>query len=141
MFNSDDILQNKELKKAPFSVPEGYFDTLQDRIMQNVIQSGKQQGPRSVSLRRWWPVAAAACLTLIAAVSLLLWSPIRSEATADADDEYIETVSDLLDISAESIAEYSVDEEETFSQEAIIEYLAYNGISGEYLYEQLAEAE
>ena len=86
-------------------------------------------------------MAAAACLTLIAAVSLLLWSPIRSEATADADDEYIETVSDLLDISAESIAEYSVDEEETFSQEAIIEYLAYNGISGEYLYEQLAEAE
>ena len=141
MFKRDDILQKAELKQAPFSVPEGYFDSLQGRVMQRVAQSSRQGRPHTVSFKRWWPAAAAACVALIAAVSLLLRTSLPSDATADADEELIETVSGFLDLKAESIADYSAGEEETFSQEAIIEYLAYTGISSEYLYEQLAEAE
>ena len=41
-----------------------------------------------------------------------------------------------------SLADYgSEEEQDDISQDAIIEYLAYNDLSGAYLYEQLAEAE
>ena len=47
-----------------------------------------------------------------------------------------------MDIDERSLAEYGSEEElDDISQDAIIEYLAYNGLSGAYLYEQLAEAE
>jgi hypothetical protein len=125
------------------TVPEGYFDTLGERVMQRVATSGKQQhGTFRLTLRKWWPAAAAACLAAIVAASLLLWSPLQTEAIADADDEMLDAIPEYLDLSAESIAEYASEEEaEDISQEAIIEYLAYNGVSGAYLYEQLAEAE
>lgn len=143
MYKSDDILQNDELKKTPFTVPEGYFDTLGERVMQRVATSGKQQhGTRRITLRKWWPAAAAACLAAIVAASLLLRSPLQPDTTARTDDDLLDAIPEYLDLSAESIADYAAEgETEDLSQEAIIEYLAYNGVSGAYLYEQLAEAE
>lgn len=143
MLKSDDILQNEELRKAPMTVPEGYFDTLGERVMQRVASSGKQQHSTvRFTPGKWWPAIAAACLAAIVAASLLLWTPLQPNATADADDEILNAIPEYLDLSAESIAEYASKEEaEDISQEAIIEYLAYNGVSGAYLYEQLAEAE
>lgn len=143
MLNRDDILQSEELKKVPFTVPEGYFDTLGERVMQRVAASGKQQhGAMLVTLRKWWPAAAAACLAAIVAVSLMLWSPLQADAVAEADDEILEAIPEYLDLNVATIAEYSSEtESDDISQDAIVEYLAYNGLSEAYLYEQLADAE
>ena len=138
MFEKDDILQREELKKAPLSVPEGYFDSLPERVMQR-IAAGDKQPARRVPLRKWWMAAAAACAVAVAALAIRLTNAPVTEQTAYEDDaEYIE----LMDIDERSLAEYgSEEEQDDISQDAIIEYLAYNGLSGAYLYEQLAEAE
>ena len=138
MFEKDDILQREELKKAPLSVPEGYFDSLPERVMQR-IAAGDKQPARRVPLRRWWIAAAAACAVAVLALAVRLSTAPTTEQTAYEDDaEYIE----LMDIDERSLAEYgSEEEQDDISQDAIIEYLAYNGLSGAYLYEQLAEAE
>ena len=138
MFETDDILQREDLKKAPLSVPEGYFDFLPERVMQR-IAAGEKQPARRVPLRKWWFAAAAACAVAIAALAIRFSSAPVTEQTAYEDDaEYIE----LMDIDERSLAEYgSEEEQDDISQDAIIEYLAYNGLSGAYLYEELAEAE
>ena len=138
MLETDDILQREELKKAPLSVPEGYFDSLPERVMQR-IAAGEKQPARRTPLRKWWLAAAAACAVAVAALAIRLATAPSTVQTAYEDDaEYIE----LMDIDARSLADYgSEEEQDDISQDAIIEYLAYNGLSGAYMYEQLAEAE
>lgn len=66
-----DIFDVKELGKNPFQVPDGYFDSLESRIMRNVSQQEKKEDSRQpskwsriVSMRpmRW----AAACIGVTA---------------------------------------------------------------------------
>ncbi len=143
MDNKSDILQREELKKPAYTVPDGYFDTLSERVMQRVASGGKQHVGRTVRLNRWWMVAAAACVAAVVLFAVRFSTPQNGAMTAMEDDEIIlETYPDLMDLSAQTIAEMDEeDETDDISQDAIIEYLAYNGLSGAYLYEQLAEAE
>ena len=138
MFEKEDILQREELKKAPLSVPEGYFDSLEDRVMQR-IADGEKPRVRRVSFKKWWIAAAAACAVAVLALAIRLSLPQEPAQTAYEDEaEYLE----LMDVSTRTLAEYEdAAEADDISQDAIIEYLAYNGLSGAYLYEQLAEAE
>ena len=138
MVEKDDILQREELKKAPLSVPEGYFDSLPEKVMQR-IAAGEKQPARRVPLRKWWMAAAAACVAAVVLLAIRHTTAPVTEQTAYEDyAEYIE----LIDIDERSLAEYgSEEEQDDISQDAIIEYLAYNGLSGAYLYEELAEAE
>ena len=143
MTTGSNILESIELKQTPFTVPEGYFDTLSERVMQRVASDGKQLASRTVRLNRWWMVAAAACVAAAVVFAIRFSTPQQGEMTAmEEDDSILETYPDLMDLSAQTLAEMD-DAEETddISQDAIIEYLAYNGLSGVYLYEQLAEAE
>ena len=143
MDNKSDILQREEFKKPAYTVPEGYFDTLSERVIQRVASDGKQHAGRTVRLNRWWMVAAAACVAAAVVFAIRVSTPQQGEMTAmEEDDSILETYPDLMDLSAQTLAEMD-DAEETddISQDAIIEYLAYNGLSGVYLYEQLAEAE
>lgn len=138
MFEKDDILQREELKKAPLSVPEGYFDSLPERVMQR-IAADKKQSARRVPLRKWWMAAAAACAVAVLALAVRLsFSPVAETTAYEDDSEYIE----LMDVSSRTLVEYDQeDDQDAISQDAIIEYLAYNGLGSAYLYEQLAEAE
>lgn len=138
MLEKDDILQREELKKAPLSVPEGYFDSLPERVMQR-IATGDKQPVRRVPLRKWWMAAAAACAVAVLALAVRLsFSPVAETTAYEDDSEYIE----LMDVSSRTLAEYEQeDDQDAISQDAIIEYLAYNGLGSAYLYEQLAEAE
>lgn len=143
MDNKIDILQRDEFKKPAYTVPEGYFDTLGERVMQRVTSDGKQRSGRTVRLNRWWMVAAAACVAAAVVFAIRFNTPQQGNLTAMEEDESIlETYSDLMDLDAMSVAELTESEEtDDISQDAIIDYLAYNGLSGAYLYEQLAEAE
>ena len=143
MDNKSDILQREEFKRPAYTVPDGYFETLSERVMQRVASDGKQNAGRTVRLNRWWIVAAAACVAAVVLFAVRFSTPQNGAMTAMEDDEIIlETYPDLMDLSAQTIAEMDEEEEtDDISQDAIIEYLAYNGLSGAYLYEQLAEAE
>ena len=139
MFEKDDILQREELKKAPLSVPEGYFDSLPEMVMQRIAAAGDKQPARRVPLRKWWIAAAAACAVAVLALAVRLsFSPVAETTAYEDDSEYIE----LMDVSSRTLVEYDQeDDQDAISQDAIIEYLAYNGLGSAYLYEQLAEAE
>lgn len=78
---------NKQNKRNPFSVPEGYFEQLTERVMANIPETPKEEaGERSGKVvvmpsrrpNRWigWSVAAAACI----AVAILFTSIPQSTA-------------------------------------------------------------
>ena len=142
MDNKGDILKRDEFKKPAYTVPEGYFDTLSERVMQRVASGSKQTSGRTVRLNRWWMAAAAACVAAVVLFAVRFSTPSQSDMTAMEEEEIImENYPELMDLSAMSVAELTEREEaDDISQEAIIEYLAYNGLSAAYLYEQLAEA-
>lgn len=87
-------LNNQELRHNPFKVPEGYFDQLTARIME---QLPEQETAPVVELKprksmRWmgWAAAAAACITL-AIMFPKLTEPAtvspETEVTAHIEDE------------------------------------------------------
>ena len=143
MDNKSDILQREEFKKPAYTVPEGYFDTLSERVMQRIASDGKQHASRTVRLNRWWMVAAAACVAAAIVFTIRFITPHQSDLTAQEEEEInMESYPELMDLSTRDIAELGeAEESDDISQDAIIEYLAYNGLSAAYLYEQLAEAE
>lgn len=133
----DDILQRAELKKDAFRVPEGYFDNLPARVASRVATTAKT-GVRRVTIGRFWPLAAAACLAAIAIGTWRFFAPASPAATASADQEYLT----YINVSDAQLAEYdAADTQDGLTQDEIMEYLAYTDISGAYIYDQMAEAE
>lgn len=72
-----DILNEKELQNNPFRVPENYFDTLSERIMQRIdeeesknlnAQKAKKIRFFQLPTMRW--AAAVACVAVVGATSL-----------------------------------------------------------------------
>jgi hypothetical protein len=69
MSNEEKYLQSKMGTKNPFTVPEGYFDTLTEQVMQRLPQqeesAGHEQQKRPVIVRMLRPLLyAAACLCI-----------------------------------------------------------------------------
>lgn len=73
--------------KNPYSVPADYFDTLTERIMQNVPEGKK---PRRFFLHPMHWAAAAACVALVwsAYIYVHKTSAIETDTVAVADMEY-----------------------------------------------------
>ena len=74
----NDIFDKEQLRQNPFKVPEGYFDTLNTRIMENVARqasteekSGKPAQAKNVRMHvlRW--AAACACILVIGVSAVL----------------------------------------------------------------------
>ena len=74
----NDIFDKEQLRQNPFKVPEGYFDTLNKRIMANVARqasteekSEKPAQAKNVRMHvlRW--AAACACVLVIGASAVL----------------------------------------------------------------------
>lgn len=73
----NDIFDKKQLEGNPFKVPNGYFETLNSRIMDNVAQYEKLHGKKEtikakhVSMHplRW--AAACACVLVVAASAFI----------------------------------------------------------------------
>jgi len=87
-------------KNEPFKAPEGYFDRLEDRIMER-IESEEEQGTESRGrIIAWQPMmkyAAAAAIALLA-VFILIRSP-WSKGSESAEDL-------LAEVPAEAIVDY-----------------------------------
>ena len=102
--------------KNPFTVPEGYFDNLQDNIMSRIRQEEQPKTETSVvRLRHYRTIAGvAACFALIFTVGLLFWQNIEQQpliadsGIEDADIYQWLYESDKISLLAEAIETVSL---------------------------------
>lgn len=128
-----DILQNPELKKTPYSIPEGYFNKLK-------IEARKCSEPRYAPVNIWGRLAPYAGIAAMFLFILLLGKAfIRTESLPDPLITETDTYEDYIvfsdmtsDISMQYLAEESI-EINDISEEDIIEYLIYIGATEEYI--------
>lgn len=125
-----DILQNPEMKKTPYSVPEGYFDSLKKEALRC------KETPR-VRLSLWGRLAPYASIAAMFLFILLLGKIFIRKAPETTAETYEEnTYEDFLvfsDMTSEMSMHYLADESIDLSDEEIIEYLIYIGATEEYI--------
>lgn len=120
-----DIFQDSpELKKMPFSVPEGYFDSLREDLKK----------PRTIKMSVWGRIspyaAVAAVFIFMVSAGTFLLERTTPEQEMTQEDYFL--FSDNMTISA--IYEMEEDgqiAEAGIADEDIIEYLIYSGITAE----------
>lgn len=91
------LLERKYGKRRPFSVPDGYFDSL-GASFDSRLRREKRRG-RIVSLCR--PVAWAACVVLLLALGFVFFN--KYVATSDVHYAKTETVNTKTDSPSESM--------------------------------------
>lgn len=129
-----DKLENKDLKKTPFTVPEGYFENLPARL------AATAETPVVTVRERLRPyLAIAATFLIMVTAGTLLLRTFTPSAEADMDyeaymDEFIVPQSDL---DATYYSENTTGDELTV--EDIAEYLIFCGVSVEDIYEPFEE--
>lgn len=85
----------------PFRVPDGYFETLTQRVMQQIPEEetpavGKPRTSRIVALRPW--LYAAACLVVVLVMSLTVaFRQDASGTTLEAQAESATFMDDMVD--------------------------------------------
>lgn len=84
-------------KKMPYTVPEGFFDTLEERLMQEAMENEKRPKKRNVAL--WSGLAVAASLALL----LVLW---HGNNAKDSFDQVETTFSQLSDDDQQLMLDY-----------------------------------
>lgn len=59
--NKENILEREEMKKIPFDAPQGYFDSLEERLRERTFQTdeGKKRGSWTRVLRAAFTLAAS----------------------------------------------------------------------------------
>ena len=135
-------LQQKQLKKHPFGVPEGYFESFSERLQERIRQEAESKVPlRRIGTSTRFRVAMAAA---VLGVALISYSILRSTAlNSDVPGGYLdiallEQLDEIDDNSyllglMESEAE-ELDEEEAYASQAI-DYLAINDVEMVLLFE------
>ncbi|MEZ5070665.1 MAG: hypothetical protein R2751_06805 [Bacteroidales bacterium] len=133
-------LSDSSLRKQPFAVPEGYFDTLPGAVMDRIRAMEHTEVPvrklsRSLILRM---TAAAAVAALVLVTSIFL-APRSENQTASSTDMILLEEMGLIDDDLflmeyfESVEE-SLDEEEAYVNQAT-DYLAMNNFQTALLFE------
>ena len=119
--NLPDLLQHIQ-RKDGFSVPQGYFDRLPERIQEKALAS---TSPRSL-FPRVLQVAAAATLTIFLVGSALWYFAPQQTVTITQEDLAELLVDEYNDYSESVLLSYLADEEAPrveSEEEAILEYL------------------
>ena len=125
-----DILRNPEMKKTPYSVPEGYFDNLK-------VKARKYAEPHQAPLNIWSRLAPYAGIAAMFLFILLLGKTFIGQETssetitaeADSYEDYIV----FSDVSSDISMRYLAEENIEIHEEDIIEYLIYIGATEEYI--------
>jgi len=145
---------NDEIKKNnPFKVPEGYFDTLTERTMSAIRQSGeeadvvteKEKPVRRIRLMPFFALAAA-----IIGFAVITTVVVRVASGDRAGTEYETGTSLYADLAAEELDTYLIERElieteqveitgtgQAISSEIIIDYLMTEDIDLNDIYELL----
>ncbi len=134
-------LQQEALKKNPFGVPEGYFESFSDRLLERIKEDQSSLVPiRKIGTTARWMSLAAAVL----AAALISTSIIRLNSSKDSEGIY----SDLAILEQMQVLEddrylyelldeetsIELDEDEAFASQAI-EYLAINDVEMDLIFE------
>lgn len=132
--NNKDILQNSELKKIPYSVPEGYFDKFKAQAR---TYTEPKYVPVNLRSRLAPYVGIAAMFLFILVLGKIFVRPdVTAPAGADVKDIAVMTddYEDYLVFS--DLGVYLSDagiEPDELSDEDIIEYLIYIGATEKYI--------
>ena len=104
--NEEQMIRKIEGERNPFRVPEGYFETFNERLAKQLPQ---MQTPKTVRLKpRWWRYAAAAIVLLGIGVAIFTNKyDIRDIAQSDevAQEEYYNEALDYFMVDNMEIAE------------------------------------
>ncbi|MCA6074701.1 hypothetical protein [Fulvivirga sedimenti] len=95
-------------KKQPFNVPEGYFNSLEDRIMARVEEEQKKEAnPKVIKINTWIKYAVAASISILAIFFILNTNqdaaPTAEEILADIPDDAIVDYLAFSDLTADEI--------------------------------------
>ena len=80
--NEELYIQEKIGKRNPFRVPEGYFESLTDQIMQSLPDQPKRR-KKSLFMRPVFYAAASVCALLVAGAAWM-WHPSAEAVATDA---------------------------------------------------------
>lgn len=98
------LLKQKFGNNMPFMVPEGYFDSLEKNLMQNILEAKASQKPlkRSIFMR---PLRWVACFAAVLLVSgAIYFNGIKDKSDFNQNDNISEN------ISSSSYSDYMLDE-------------------------------
>ncbi len=120
-----------QIGKDRFSVPEGYFESLKDRL--GAIPEGRSVIEPGLWMRVRPYTALAACFifAFVVGTSLLQKTSVQESL---ADKYYKEIVyADMIPLTDPNAIFYGTDEIETLSEEDIINYLIESGVPTEQI--------
>ncbi len=136
-FENDILKGSKDLKKMPYSVPEGYFEDFSARLRKRIRQEEKtlkvQPKKRQISpIQVVRYVAVAAVIAVVAALGITLAS-LKNRAVVPEDSfedsDFIFYCSELVPATEPESIYYSYNSDsESLSEEDIINYLYYSGV-------------
>lgn len=122
-----DNLDEKYRSKNPFSVPDGYFESLEDRVMERVQEVKKPKRPSVLQVLK--PYLGFAGLFVFAMVVVQLLLP----RFVDEDRMLAKKVEQKAPVEQEE-EEWVFDTDFNPSREEIIEYLSQESDVTEFLY-------
>ena len=125
-----DILQEASLKKCPYSVPEGYFESLKEKA----VKYSKPAPAPVFQFKRVLMTAvslAAMFILLVTAGTVLLERATPSESMTQED--YIVFSDGYLDLEMYEDGMSAQYADASISAEDIVEYLIYTGVSEEFI--------
>ena len=118
---------DKFTDKGQYKVPEGYFDTLADRIMANIpetpIQEEKKKSAKIISLNTRVKIAVAAAIAgaLISSITVRLYQ--QDKKLADVNEAKTEMTTTP----------------ETYGEEYVNDYIDYAMVDEDDIYKYLSE--
>ena len=125
-------LQHESLKKSPFGVPEGYFESFSERLQERIREEESSIPVRRIGSGSRLRIAMAAAVVGLALIS---YSIIKFTNTGNGSDAYFPDMAVLEQMQVFDDDQYlyemieeveeEMDEEEAFATQAI-EYLAMN---------------
>ena len=130
----DEFNPLKNSNKNPFSVPDGYFDTLPDIVMDKIEQQTKSKSRRiGITIRPLLSMAAAFLILfgIWKLVSLAL--PDKTQISTDAtfNDSIMVFESFITDADIYNYSDSAFNSSDTLENTEIIEYLAFENIDYE----------
>ena len=125
-----DILLEVSLKNNPYSVPEGYFESLKDRA----VKYSKPSDVAPMQLKRilWTAMSMAAMFIIMVTAGTMFLKGVTPEEDLTQED-YIVFSDGYFDLEMyeDNMSEQYADA--SISDEDIVEYLIYIGATEEYI--------
>lgn len=126
-----DILQEASLKNCPYSAPEGYFDSFKEKAVR--YSQPAKVTPLQFKRMLTTAVSMAAIFILMVTAGTMFLKGVTPESDLTQEDYIVfsDGYFDLEMYDTDGMAEQYADA--SISEEDIIEYLIYTGVSQEFI--------